>query len=135
MKIILILFILTIQSSYLKNSESPAVGNLADTVQFYADSKGAWRVKTFATDQDVHPWSLGPPPPADLVTLADRNTEKNYGDVIARRYVIVSETGIEGLRDGLKAQGLDDHLEISKSGLVFWTPAGTNYRSKSSPQQ
>ena len=134
MKIILVLFLLTIQSSYTHDSESPAVGPAADTVQFYSDPKGAWRIKTFATDQDVHPWSLGPSV-RDLVSLADQNTTKNYGDVIAKRYVIESDSGIDGLRKELRAQGLDDHLEISKSGFVFWSPAGTTYRSWSTPKQ
>ena len=129
----LIIFILTAQSSYSANTEEPATSEAFDTVQFFESDSGAWRIKTYATDQDVHVWSLGNEV-EDIVALARSNTEKHYGDVLAGSYILKSETGIDGLRKELTERGLSTHLEISDSGFVFWTPEGTRYRTKSQPQ-
>ena len=130
MKIVLVVFFLTVQSSYLDNSEAEATEDAFDTVQFLATDESAWRIKTYATDQDVHVWSIGASP-KDLVSLARQNTEKHYGDVLSEGYIIETSDGIDGLRRELKERGLSDTLEISKSGFLFWVPAGTNYRSRS----
>jgi len=134
MKIILVIFFLKIQSSYLNNSEIDATAESFDTVQFVATDSGSWRVKTFATDQDVHIWSLGKAT-EDLVSVAKKNTEKNYGDVLSESYIIESSDGIEGVKSELRKRGLSDHLEVSKSGMLFWAPKNTSYKTKSSPEQ
>lgn len=133
MKIILVIFFLSIQSSFLGNSEMPASEDSFDTVQFYAVDGMSWRIKTYAKDQDVHIWSLGSEI-TDLLTLARENTEKHYGDVLAEGYVIETADGIEGLRRGLEERGLAPNLELPPSGAVFWAPEGTRYRTKSAPQ-
>ena len=133
MKIVLVIFFLSVQSSYLNNSEAEATAEVFDTVQFLATDDGAWRIKTYATDQDVHVWSIGASPD-DVVGLARQNTEKHYGDVLSEGYVIETSGGIEGLRRELIERGLTDTLEISKSGFMFWAPAGTDYRSRSAPR-
>ncbi|HEY0686007.1 MAG TPA: hypothetical protein VGD45_26935 [Steroidobacter sp.] len=129
----LVIFFLTIQSSYSGNTEQPASDEAFDTVQFFQSDSGAWRIKTFAMDQDVHVWSLGGKV-GDIVTVARSNTEKHYGDVLLEGYISKSSTGFDGLRQELESRGLSTHLEISDSGLVFWTPEGTRYRSKSKPR-
>ena len=134
MKIILVIFFLKIQSSYLDNSEKEATAEAFDTIQFVATDSGAWRVKTFATDQDVHVWSLGKAT-EDLVSVAKNNTEKNYGDVLSESYIIETSDGIEGVRSELRKRGLPDHLEVSKNGMLFWAPENASYKTKSSPEQ
>jgi len=134
MKTTLVIFFLNVQSSYTNNTETRATDEAFDTVQSYASSRGAWRIKTFATDQDIHVWELGGRP-TDLVAMARANTEKHYGDVLAEGYVIETDDGIRGVRRELKARGLPAQLEKSKSGLVFWAPNNTNYRTKSTPRQ
>jgi hypothetical protein len=134
MKTVLVIFFLTVQSSYLNDSEDHATDETFDTVQFLATDSGAWRIKTYAADQDVHVWSIDVTP-EDIVELARKNTEKHYGDVLSEGYIIESSDGIEGLRRELRERGLSEHLEISRSGFVFWAPAGTDYRSKSTPRQ
>ena len=130
----LVIFFLTVQSSYSANVESAATADVFDTVQFYgSDAAGAWRIKTYAIDQDVHVWSIGKNI-EDIVALARSNTEKHYGDVLGEGYILKSTTGVEGLREELAARGLSTHLEISEAGFVFWAPEGTHYRSKSKPQ-
>ena len=133
MKIVLVVFFLTVQSSYLNNSEAEATEDAFDTVQFLATDESAWRIKTYATDHDVHVWSIGASP-KDLVSLARQNTEKHYGDVLSEGYIIETSDGIDGLRRELKARRLSDTLEVSKSGFLFWVPAGTDYRSRSAPR-
>lgn len=134
MNVTLVVFFPTVQSSYSKNTEGAATDELFDTVQFFFESRsGGWRIRTYAIDQDVHVWSLGKEV-EDIVLLARTNTEKHYGDVLLEGYVLRSKTGIEGLRAELEARGLSTHLEVSKSGFMFWAPEGTQYQSKSSPQ-
>jgi hypothetical protein len=133
MKTTLVIFFLTVQSSYARNTEEAATDEVFDTVQFFESESGGWRIKTYATDQDVHVWSLGAQV-EDIVSLARSNTDKHYGDVLLEGYILRSEAGIDGLRNELAARGLSTHLEISDSGFVFWAPEGTRYRSKSKPR-
>ena len=130
----LVIFFLSVQSSYVDNSEAPATDNAFDTVQFYSGDTGCWRIKTYATDQDVHAWSLGKTV-QDLVALARSNTEKHYGDVLTEGYVIQTDAGTDGLRRELTERGLSTHLEISDAGFLFWALEGTHYRSKSRPKE
>ena len=62
----LIIGVLTVESSYAQNSERPSRG-VPDTVQFWIDPGGAWRIRTYAIDHDIHPhsprWPLQIPPP------------------------------------------------------------------------
>jgi hypothetical protein len=133
MKTVLVIFFLTVQTSYLRDVETEATDDTFDTVQFFSGERGCWRIKTYASDEDVHAWSIGAPD--DIVALARQNTEEHYGDLLSEGYIIETTEGIEGLRRELLERGLSDHLEISKSGFLFWTPAGTAYRSKSTPKQ
>jgi hypothetical protein len=52
MNTILVIFFLDIGSSYINNAEEPATDEEFDTVQFFASDGTAWRIKTFALDQD-----------------------------------------------------------------------------------
>lgn len=132
MKSVLVIFFLSVRSSYSANSELPATDEAFDTVQFYAHDGMNWRIRTYAQDEDVHVWSLGPNV-SDIVSLARANTEKHYEDVLAEGYVIDTDDGLEGVRRELQERGLDPHLELPPSGAVFWAPAGTRYRTRSAP--
>lgn len=133
MQTVLAIFFLAIKSSYRENIELEATEDEFDTVQFFGGECGNWRIKTFAHDQDVHVWSLGDAI-EDLIAVARANTEKHYGDVLTEGYLIETDEGIEGIREGLKERGLPAHLESAEAGFVFWTPEGTKYRTKSKPQ-
>lgn len=135
MSIKLIIFFLGVQSSYSENIEVPAE-EFGDTVQWIITDEKVWRVKTFALDQDVHPYLIAPVQELsiDPVDLAFSNTEKHYGDVIVRSIVLQTEAGVEDLRHDLAAAGLDPNLNVSPSGFLFWTPEGTNYSTKSAPR-
>jgi hypothetical protein len=133
MKTVLVIFFLSVQSSYSGNTEVAATPISFDTVQFYASNGSAWRIKTYARDEDVHIWSIGSNVD-DIINLAKENTAKHYGDVLAEGYVIETSDGLEGVKRELFSRGLDDHLERLPSGAVFWSPLGTRYRSKSVPE-
>lgn len=132
MKTFLVMYFLSVQSSYSDNSEMEATEEAFDTVQFYASQGVTWRIRTYAKDQDVHIWSLGPDVP-DVVTMARTHTEKHYGDVLTEAYVVETDGGLEGVRRELKKRGLEPNLESPPSGAVFWAPEGTKYRTKSAP--
>lgn len=131
----LILFELSIQSSYLNNTEAPATEDVFDTIQFFAANGKAWRIKTFATDQDVHIWELGFEGADELVELAVSHTEANYGDVLEAGYVMASDTGLDGLRAELDARELPVNLKETPFGAVFWTPPGSHYQTQSRPSE
>jgi hypothetical protein len=133
MKTVLVIFFLAIQSSYSGNTEVQATSKSFDTVQFYASNGTAWRIKTYAQDEDVHIWSIDSTVD-DIVALAQQNTSQHYGDVLSEEYIIETDDGIEGVRRELSKRGLDVHLELPPSGAVFWSPLGTRYRSKSAPK-
>lgn len=131
----LILFRLSIQSSYADDTEAPATEEAFDTIQFFAADGKAWRIKTYATDQDVHIWELAEDALEDLVELAVGNTEANYGDVLDAGFVMSSTTGLDGLRAELDARELPVNLKETPFGAAFWTPPGTQYRTKSRPTE
>jgi len=133
MKTVLVVFFLSVQSSYSGNTEIAATEDAFDTVQFYAANGTSWRIKTYAQDQDVHIWSFGSEV-ADLIALARANTEKHYGDVLTEGYIIETDEALEGVRRELEQRGLPPNLETPPSGAVFWAPPGTTYRSKSVPK-
>ena len=134
MKTFLIIFFLSVQSSYSHDAEKPATQDAFDTVQFYSSEGKHWRIRTYAKDQDVHIHSLGSGQ-IDLVQVARENTEKSYGDVLTEGYIIETSDGLEGVRSELEKRGLSSHLEITPFGAVFWAPEGTQYRSKSEPRK
>ncbi len=117
----------------MQNVETDAAGFNADTVQFIIEPNQTWRIRTFAIDQDVHVHSLGSPSES-IESRVIESTERTYGDVIAKKYVLRSKTGIEGLRAELKNVNLNQDLEVSKSGFAFWVPENTKYNSKSQPK-
>lgn len=132
MRVVHVIFFLSIRSSYIRNEKHEASDELFDTVQFVWTEQGVWRIRTYADDQDVHTWSMQVAPD-DLIPLARKNTEKHYGDVLTEGYIIDTPDGVDGVRRELQARGLPDHLEIGSSGLMFWTPEGSNYRTRSTP--
>lgn len=134
MRMVLVIYFLSVRSSYLRDEENEVTEEIFDTVQFMGTEQSTWRIRTYADDQDVHAWSIHVPLD-DLVELARKNTEKHYGDVLSEGYILDSSDGIEGVRRGLRERGLPDHLEISADGFVFWTPEGSDYRSRSTPRR
>lgn len=134
MKTTLIIFLLGIQSSYAENSEEPVEG-FADTIQWVVTDERVWRIRTYAMDQDVHVHLVAKEidPSIDYVTLAQENVEKHYGDVLEGKVILQSDNGVPEIEAGLVRHGLDAHLNVGASGMLFWSPEGTDYRTRSHP--
>ncbi|HEY5808521.1 MAG TPA: hypothetical protein VIT67_11160 [Povalibacter sp.] len=134
MNTVLIVFTLTIQSSYAEDTEAEADEDSFDTVQFFITATSAWRVRTFSVDEDVHVYSLGAPTP-DLADTVISSTEKTYGDVIAAKHVFTAAGGIEELKQELESAGWPASLKQSaQHGFAFWVPEGSDYRTRSTPE-
>jgi hypothetical protein len=132
----LLLAILSVQSSYLREVEVPLQQptDVPDTLQWWIGNDMVWRVKTFAVDHDIHAYSVGPPDPGTL-ELARTNNQKHYGDVIAAQHVLeftdcgdaAEVTRVCGLA------GLEPRVEVAALGFAFWRPDDTKYRTQSQP--
>jgi hypothetical protein len=131
---LLLIYTLSVESSYLQNVEQEAK-DAADTIQFCLKDGEAWRIKTFATDHDVHVWSIGRMTLGELEELADKNTRDNYGDVLVRRIKILAEPKVADLTAQLIEAGLPAHLESPEDGnFMFWVHTPDLYRTRSTPQ-
>ena len=130
---ILVLAVLSVQSSYRKNTEQPA-GKVPDTVQWWLTPNNAWRIKTFALDHDIHIYEIGTPIDPEK---AISNTKKSYGDVIRSLNVLQfpDYTAEQIVRETLQRAGLTPNLEIAAGDFAFWNPDGARYRTQSRPRQ
>lgn len=134
MNVTLIVFKLSIQSSYVEDAEADADEEDFDTVQFFVSAESAWRVRTFSIDEDVHVYSLGETKP-DTLEVVTTSTERTYSDIIVAKAVFQSQTGIEGLKQELERNGWSPTLKVSgKHGFAFWVPPDSDYRTKSTPE-
>lgn len=136
MKITLIICFLTIKSSYLENNEVPT-DDVGDTIQWVISDQNVWRIKTYSLDEDVHPHMLPAQDfsEAEWIDLAESSNAKNYGDVIEKTLILISSSGPEGLSKQLSNNGIGGKMNVGPNGLMFWSPEGTSYRSKSQPDQ
>lgn len=135
MKITILIFFLNIESSYIQASET-TVDGYGDTVQWVIREDMMWRIRTFAVDEDVHVYQIdrrGKTRDA-LIEIASQNTLKHYRETITDELLINSETGVAGILEQLKAEGIDSRLNEDVSGLVFWSPDGSKYSTKSEPK-
>jgi hypothetical protein len=136
-KRILIIALLTIQSSYLEEMEKPA-GDIPDTVQFWLLPESAWRIKTFAVDHDIHVHNIAKLPKfsENCIDFFVSNIEKSYGDVIAAMHIIHFEnyTDTDSVQSRLKENGLNPNLEVAPAGFAFYNPDSGHYRTKSQPK-
>lgn len=131
----LLVFRLTIQSSYAQDAEQSADENHFDTVQWWLATDHAWRIKTFAMDQDIHCHHIGSSLSEEF---ARQSTEKNYGDVVACSFAV--ELGnladVELTEKSMQEFGGLAALEVDRNGgkFAFWNPLRVQFTSKSSPQ-
>ena len=132
----LVIAVLTVASSYLRNTEEQA-GDVPDTVQWWIDEAASWRIKTFALDHDIHVYAIGPDESGDLREVAIANTRKHYGDVIASQHVLEFPQLLdpESTRTVLADAGLGSDLEVAPAGFAFWNPDGARYHSQSRPKR
>ena len=134
---VLVVVLLTVESSYLRNTERPVVGT-PDTVQFYFTPNRDWRIKTYAIDHDIHVHVVREPGQERKFSVADAqsNSRKHYEDVISRVVVLeFADPTDEGATSRVLADhNLSGHLEIGDSGVAFYNPDGGRYHSQSVPK-
>jgi hypothetical protein len=133
----LVVGVLTIESSYAQNTERSA-REVSDTLQFWIGSGSAWRIRTYATDHDIHVHSLG-----DLGKMKDRpidfaheHISKHFGDLLASTLVLefrdISNTN--ECQRLLREHNLKGSLEVAEPGFAFWNPDDGRYRSQATPK-
>jgi hypothetical protein len=133
---ILVIAVLCVASSYLRNEEGPA-REVPDTIQFWMGADCVWRIRTYAADHDIHIYSMGPfqgefdnvwQPCVDHI-------EKHYGDIYTSLQVIAFPdcSNNKDIESRLIRGGLDGALEVAPAGFAFYNPDRAKYRSQSTP--
>ncbi len=123
----LIVGILNIRSSYIKNFGDPAGNGVHDTVQWWLEPGQAWRIRTFAADHDIHVDWVGEGQPGELIG----NILDHYRGLLERLEVV----DIPNMRDRaqssrlLRRAGLEPNLELVPDGYAYWNPDGGQYYS------
>lgn len=134
MKGTLIIYILSITSSYSENIELSA-DKYFDVIEFWVSDTSAYRIKTFSKDTDIHVHSIGGDKNrVETIEIAEQTTLKNYGDIIAKtiKIELSGNESKEHLKKILTDNGIAGKFEISE--FVFWNPDGRKYSTKSEPK-
>ncbi len=128
----LLLSILNVESSYLKNMEKPARG-IPDTLQWWIGKDESWRIKTFAMDHDIHIYRLDNV--NDPLKYFKKNNEKHYGDVILKTYVLEFSdvSSDEDIKKVFKEASLRQYYEKTNN-FLFWKPDKRKYKTQSKPK-
>ena len=135
MKGTLLVAILSVRSSYLRNvEESVTETDVPDTVQWWLGSGGVWRIKTFALDHDIHTHSVSQ---SFTLSQAQENTQRHYGDVIRRleQVQIPDADNKNALTQSFEEVGLTPTFDVASNLFVFWKPDQARYFSQSTPPE
>ena len=134
----LILAILTVESSYLKEVERPAK-TVPDTVHFWFAPDSQWRIKTYAIDHDIHTHRINIADATKRLTteFAKNNIKKSYGDVTSEVLVLEfpdpkNEAEVNRI---LRDNKLNGTLEQVKADYYFYNPDSGEYRTRSKPKE
>jgi hypothetical protein len=134
---ILLLNILSIQSSYKENFEETIEqpDAVPDTLQWWISEAGVWRIRTYAIDHDIHPYSVGGEW-RKVLPVAKANNLKHYGDVTAAEYEIslLDCTDPALIANAFRVVDLVPRLEVSADRFVFWKPDEAEYMTQSEPK-
>ena len=134
---ILVLAMLSTESSYASEIERPATV-VVDTAQFWFGSSGAWRVRTYAIDHDIHTYRVGGSgaTPSFQPENAEAHINKHYSDVLAKLVVLRFQdpTNKAEVAQVLASQGLGGTLEVASAGFAFYNPDRGDYKTKSEPK-
>lgn len=132
----LVLTILTVQSSYLREVEEPLndAAVVPDTIQWWIAPSGSWRIRTYALDHDIHTYSVGDV--NGLTDLALANAQKHYGDVIRSQHVIEFRDCLDAaeMSAAFREAGLEPRLEVAAGRFAFWKPDEGKYHTQSEPK-
>lgn len=134
---ILVLAILTTESSYKSEIEHPAT-DVADTIQYWFGSKPSRRIRTYAIDHDIHIYSLSNRDDGSAFTPseAEIHINKHYSDVIKKLYIIKFKdpNNTAEVAKVLKSYNLEGILEVASAGFAFYNPDRAKYKTQSQPK-
>jgi hypothetical protein len=136
----LLLTILTVKSSYTRHLELPlaSTADAPDTLQWWigAPGGGAWRIRTYAIDHDIHTHHVVGDV-EQLLALARENDRKHFADVIKEVHALnfadcdhQNEVQAEFHRVGIVPR-----LEIAAGRFAFWKPDEARYWTQSEPRK
>jgi hypothetical protein len=129
---VLLIFILTVSSSFKDNTEIQA-GEYYDVLEWWITAEKSYRIKTFSIDADIQVAEMQTKEINEMIETAEGNTKKNYGDVIVQELKIE----IKDMKDDkelnqiLKQYKLKGKFE--NGSILFWNPDGRAYESKTEP--
>ena len=131
---LLLVYKLAIQSSYADNVEGEADDTHFDTVQWHVTADRAWRIRTFAVDDDVHLHEVaGPVDPAAL----RESTRRNYEDVVAEAFEVTLPDlhDADAVAAAMAPHGGAEALEVDRNGgrFAFWNPLGVRFVGRTEP--
>jgi hypothetical protein len=133
----LLLATLTVRGSYGRDIELPLTSeaDVPDTLQWWIAAAGAWRIRTYAIDHDIHVHQIGGTA-ADILTLARQNNRDHYGDVIKAEYAVsfADCRNQDEVQAEFRRVGLEPRLEIAPDRFAFWRPDDAKYSTKSEPR-
>jgi hypothetical protein len=128
----LLLAILTIRSSYADNIEllTESDADIPDTLQWWIDAAGAWRIRTYAIDHDIHTHRLDGN--HDFLALARENNRKHYGDVVKIEYLVKFVNCLDEaeVKTEFHRVGLAMRLEIAAGQFAFWKADDAKYSTR-----
>lgn len=125
---LLIVYLLVVQSSRAHDVEQPSRG-FGDSVQYCANERGAWRIRTFALDEQVEVQSLVGISATEVETLAESETRARHGSAILRKVTIEGADSRSALRAALRRQHLAAFVEAPDDALyAYWVPLEGIYR-------
>ena len=132
----LVLAILAVRSSYGQQIEVRLDDSkdIPDTLQWWIAASGAWRIRTYAIDHDIHTHQVDGKPD-DLLVLASEGIRKHYDDVLGAEHVLqFSDCNDRSeVQAKLQAVGLEPRLEIAAGRFAFWKPDDLRYSTKTTP--
>lgn len=131
----LLVYQLTIQSSYVDNVEQEADDEHFDTVQWWITPDQAWRIRTFGVDNDVHLHQVAGP--VDAAVLRE-NTLKHYDEDIDDTFdVVLDDLGdAPAIEAAMAPFGGAEALEIDRNGarFAFWNPLKLRFAPRGEPE-
>jgi hypothetical protein len=135
----LLLTILTVKSSYARAVELPlaSAADVPDTLQWWvtAASDGAWRIRTYAIDHDIHTHHVVGDP-EHLLALARENNRKHFAGLIRAEHALnFADCDNENeVKEVFRRVGIVPQLEIAAGRFAFWNPDEARYWTQSEPR-
>ena len=120
------------------NTELPLTddANVPDTLQWWIAAKGAWRIRTYAIDHDIHTHEVAGDHQA-LLSIAKANNRTHYGEVIRAEYLLnfADCNNQAEVQTEFQRIGLAPRLEIAAGRFAFWKPDEASYSTKGNPRE